>query len=86
MFYLQLASMDSPFTAAVGPSHLLTCRILNSPESTISTAVPSRSPHLHCPSHQHTTLLTISLSAHRRSQFVTELNGTELCASESRYG
>jgi len=43
--YLQLASMDSPFAAAVGPTHLLTSRILNSPESTVSTAVPSHSSH-----------------------------------------
>jgi hypothetical protein len=37
--------MDSSFTAAVGPTHLLTSRILNGPDFTISTAVPSHSSH-----------------------------------------
>jgi hypothetical protein len=39
--YLQLAIMDLLFNAAIGPTHLLTSRILNSPKSTISTTVPS---------------------------------------------
>jgi hypothetical protein len=48
--YLQLASMVSPFSAAVRPTHLLTSRTLNSPASTISKAVPSHDSHALQPS------------------------------------